>query len=55
MTIGEATRQYQAALEARRALKAQYEGILSFERDFEMADADVDLAHAQLLDAYNGE
>jgi hypothetical protein len=29
MTVGEATRQYQAALEAERTLRARYEGIVS--------------------------
>ncbi len=50
MKVGEASRQYQAALEYERAMRTDVGGLLSFEPELAQVHADTIRAHAQLLD-----
>lgn len=52
MKLDEASRQYQAVLEARRTLLAAVDGSVSFEDEREAADAELDAASATLFDAW---
>lgn len=52
MNIGKATRQYQATLEAARATRDLFDGILSAEDEIEAADQEVELAREQMTKAW---
>lgn len=52
MDVGEATRQYQVALEHRRRCRPLFEGSLSCQDELAGLDADVDDALAQLHEAW---
>lgn len=52
MNVGEATRQYQATLEAERATRGEFEGILSAEDELEAAAKETALAREQMVTAW---
>ena len=52
MTVGEASRQYQVALEARRTLRGQVGELSGFEDELAEADSDVEHARQQLIAAW---
>ena len=49
MTVGEASRQYQVALEARRTLRGTVGELSVFEDELAEADSDVEHARQQLI------
>lgn len=51
MNPGEASRQYQLALEHRRAVTAAVDGCVSFDEELAGLDAEVDRARGQVIDA----
>jgi hypothetical protein len=52
MTLAEATRQYQAVLEASRAHSSAVEGLVAFEGERDAAARDVGLAEAEMFAAW---
>ena len=55
LPVSEATRQYQATLEARRTLHSATEGLHSFDDMREDADRDVEAAEAAMFAAWMAE
>lgn len=53
--LAEATRQYQATLEARRALRHQTEGAVTFEEERRCADVELARAEAAMFEAWMTE
>jgi len=52
MNVGEATRQYQATLEAERATRELFDGILSAEDELDAAREETEAARAQMVKAW---
>lgn len=52
MNLGEATRQYQATLEATRATRDLFDGILSAEDELQAAEEELELARDQMTQAW---
>ena len=52
MNVAEATRQYQATLEARRSLETATEGLYSFDAELEVAAQELTKAEAAMIVAW---
>jgi hypothetical protein len=54
VNVAEATRQYQATLEARRTLRHATEGTVTFDEEQRSANADVEQAERDMFSAWAG-